>query len=53
VLLAGGPLAPVTAEQASIVTRMGVPIREDPAPADLILDALLGYGLRGDPPLPR
>lgn len=35
VVLAGGPLAPVTAEQASIVTRMGILIRQDPAPADL------------------
>jgi NAD(P)H-hydrate repair Nnr-like enzyme with NAD(P)H-hydrate epimerase domain len=31
------------------VTRMGIVIREDPAPADLVLDAMLGYGLRGDP----
>ncbi len=49
VVLAGGPLAPVTAQQASILTRMGIPIREDPAPADLVIDALLGYGLHGDP----
>jgi len=48
-VLAGGPLAPVTAQQASIVTRMGVLIREDAAPADLVIDALLGYGLHGDP----
>src|SRR5258706_382683 len=33
VVLAGGPLAPVTAQQASILTRMGILIREDPAPA--------------------
>src|SRR5258708_28894772 len=32
VVLAGGPLAPVTAQQASILTRMGILIREDPAP---------------------
>ncbi len=39
----------VTAQQASIVTRMGILIRQDPAPADLILDALLGYGLHENP----
>jgi NAD(P)H-hydrate repair Nnr-like enzyme with NAD(P)H-hydrate epimerase domain len=44
-----GPLAPVTAQQASIVTRMGILIRQDPAPADLVIDALIGYGLRGNP----
>jgi len=49
VVLAGGPLAPVTAQQASIVTRMGILIRDDPAPADLVIDALIGYGLHGDP----
>jgi NAD(P)H-hydrate epimerase len=49
VVLAGGPLAPVTAQQASIVTRMGILIRDDPAPAELILDALLGYGCTGTP----
>ncbi len=49
VVLAGGPLAPVTAQQASIVTRIGILVREDPAPADLVLDAVLGYGLHGDP----
>ena len=49
VMLAGGPLAPVTAQQASIVTRMGILIRQDPAPADLVIDALIGYGLHGNP----
>lgn len=48
-VLAGGRLAPVTAQQASIVTRIGIPVRDDPAPADLILDALIGYGLHGNP----
>jgi hypothetical protein len=28
-VLAGGPLAPATAQQASIVTRMGILIRQD------------------------
>ena len=49
VVLAGGPLAPVTAQQASIATRMGILVREGPAPADLVFDALIGYGVRGDP----
>jgi NAD(P)H-hydrate epimerase len=49
VVLAGGPLAPVTAQQAGIVTRMGILIRDDPAPADLVVDALIGYSLHGDP----
>jgi NAD(P)H-hydrate epimerase len=49
VVLAGGPLAPVTAQQASIVTRMGILTRDDPVPSDLVVDALIGYGLHGDP----
>jgi NAD(P)H-hydrate epimerase len=49
VVLAGGPLAPVTAQQASTVNRMGILIRQDPTPADLVVDALIGYGLHGDP----
>jgi NAD(P)H-hydrate epimerase len=28
---------------------MGVPIADAPAAADLVLDALIGYSLRGDP----
>jgi NAD(P)H-hydrate repair Nnr-like enzyme with NAD(P)H-hydrate epimerase domain len=31
------------------VTRMGILIRQDPAPADLVIDALIGYGLHGNP----
>jgi NAD(P)H-hydrate epimerase len=49
VVLAGGSLAPVTAQQASIVTRIGIPARGDPARADVVIDALIGYGLHGDP----
>lgn len=48
-VLASGRLAPVTARQVGIVTRIGIPVRDDPAPADLILDALIGYGLHGNP----
>jgi NAD(P)H-hydrate epimerase len=40
---------PVPTEQLGIIRRMGVPVLDDPAPAELVLDALLGYGLRGDP----
>jgi len=49
VVLAGGSLAPVTEQQASIVARIGIPVGEDPLSADLIIDALLGYSLHGDP----
>ena len=42
-------LAPVTLRQWDILRRMGVPTTSDPAEADLVIDALLGYGLRGNP----
>jgi len=42
-------LTPVPAHQADILTRMGVTIASRPAAADLIIDALIGYSLRGDP----
>jgi NAD(P)H-hydrate epimerase len=42
-------LTPVPAHQADILTRMGVPIADAPAEAELVLDALIGYSLHGDP----
>ena len=53
VVLAGRPLGPGHAQQASIVTRMGIPVCDDPATADLVIDALIGYGLPGYPPRAR
>lgn len=44
-----GRLAPVPARQLDILTRMDVEIAATPPSADLALDALIGYGLRGDP----
>jgi NAD(P)H-hydrate epimerase len=52
-------LGPVPAHQLDILRRMGVPISTAPAPGvdalgepDLIIDALIGYGLAGDPTEP-
>ena len=42
-------LTRVPAHQAEILTRMGVPIADVPEGADLVLDALIGYSLHGDP----
>ena len=42
-------LAPVTRHQLDILRRMRVPIASDPRPSALVVDALIGYGLRGDP----
>jgi len=41
-------MTPVPAHQFDILTRMGIPGGE-PKPAALIIDALIGYSLRGDP----
>jgi NAD(P)H-hydrate epimerase len=49
VLSAQERLTAVTAHQADILFRMGVPIVEHPADAELVVDALIGYSLRGDP----
>jgi len=49
VLSAPDSLTPVPAHQAEILRRMGVVIADNAAPADLILDSLIGYSLRGDP----
>ena len=40
---------PVPAHQADILGRMGLVIAPLPVPADLVVDALIGYSLRGDP----
>jgi NAD(P)H-hydrate epimerase len=42
-------LGDVPRHQLSILERIGVPIRPEPSVSDLILDALIGYSLRGDP----
>ncbi len=42
-------LAPVTAHQLDILRRMQLGIQDAPAPASLVIDALIGYGLAGDP----
>lgn len=42
-------LSTVPAHQLDITTRMGITISDDPRPATLIIDALIGYSLHGDP----
>src|SRR5215472_11904611 len=42
-------LTPVPAHQADILARMGVAIASRPSTADLVIDGLIGYSLRGDP----
>jgi hypothetical protein len=42
-------LAPVPAHQLDILRRVGLDITDAPRPADLVVDALIGYSLRGDP----
>jgi len=49
VLSEPGRLTPVPAHQADILGRMGIHIAERPPLADLVIDALIGYSLRGDP----
>ncbi len=51
VVLAQPPreLAGVPGHQFEIVERMGVPVLDEPEPADLVIDALIGYSLRGTP----
>lgn len=48
----GAPLerfAPVPAQQVGVLERMGVPVDQMPPPADVIVDALFGYSLTGNP----
>jgi len=42
-------MTPAAAHQLDIVRRMGLDVSADPAPAQLVVDALVGYSLRGDP----
>lgn len=42
-------LGPVPAHQLDIVRRMGLPVLDQPRPADAVVDALIGYSLRGPP----
>jgi NAD(P)H-hydrate epimerase len=49
VLAEPGRLTPEPAHQADILARMGVSTASQPGPADLVIDALIGYSLRGDP----
>ena len=49
VLSEPGRLTPVPAHQADILARMGVTIASRPSTANLIIDAPIGYSLRGDP----
>ena len=42
-------MAGISAHQAGILQRMGVVFEEEPQPADLTIDAVLGYSLQGDP----
>lgn len=49
VTLAADSLAEVPAEQAEILAAMEVTFSERPPDADLVLDAMIGYSLDGDP----
>jgi len=51
VTLADDPtrLGDVPGHQLSLLARMGVTIGDEPLESDLVLDALIGYSLRGDP----
>lgn len=42
-------LTPVPAHQMEILERMGVEPRVEPSPADVVIDAIIGYSLLGDP----
>lgn len=42
-------LSPAAAHQLDILRRMGVPVDPEPSSSDLIIDALIGYSLAGNP----
>lgn len=42
-------LAPVSRHQFEILSKMNVAISDVPNPSDLIIDAVIGYSLKGDP----
>lgn len=49
VLAAADRMSDVPAHQLRILEHMDVPVVDSPPSADLVIDALLGYSLRGDP----
>lgn len=49
VLAAPQRMTPVPDHQLDILRRMGVPVVEQPRPAALVIDAVIGYALTGDP----
>jgi len=44
-----GHLGEVPAEQAAMLRQMGARFEDEPADAELVIDALIGYSLSGDP----
>jgi len=42
-------MGPVPAHQLDVLDRMSVPTVAEPSTADLVIDALIGYSLRGNP----
>jgi NAD(P)H-hydrate epimerase len=46
---ASSELAPVPAHQLEILAHMGIAAFAEPGPADLVIDALIGYSLHGSP----
>lgn len=42
-------LGPVPRHQLDIITNMGLTVSDDPPAADIVIDALIGYSLRGAP----
>ena len=42
-------MSPAAAHQLDIARRMGLDVTADPSPAKLVVDALIGYSLHGDP----
>ena len=49
VVLAGDDLSEVSSRQAEILRAMGITFSSEPPDADLVIDALIGYSLQGDP----
>jgi NAD(P)H-hydrate epimerase len=49
VVMSSDELSAVAGHQFDIVQAMGIPIDAEPPPSDIIVDALVGYSLRGAP----
>ncbi|MGH9053270.1 MAG: NAD(P)H-hydrate epimerase [Acidimicrobiia bacterium] len=49
VVLVRQAMSAAARSQLEIVRAMGLSITEEPGPADLVVDGLIGYSLRGDP----